>query len=81
VVVLGGAEVEPHEGAVVYAPRGARHKAPGVLTVLVVCIPLNSEKMLREAARTIFRLARLSATVRRLWPMSPCASTRRRVPS
>ena len=37
--MLGGAEVEPHEGVVVHAPRGARHKAKGDLTVLVVCVP------------------------------------------
>jgi hypothetical protein len=80
VLVLGGEEVGLHEGAV-YVPRGARHKAKGELTVLVVCIPLNSEKMLREASRIIFRFARLSATVRRRGPMFPCASTRRRVPS
>jgi hypothetical protein len=38
VVVLGGAEAELHEGAVVYVAREVRHKAQGDLTVLVVCI-------------------------------------------
>jgi hypothetical protein len=39
VLVLGGEGVEPHEGVVFYVPRGARHKAQGDLTVLVVCVP------------------------------------------
>ena len=38
-MVLGGEEVELHEGVVVYVPRGTRHKAKGDLTVLVVCVP------------------------------------------
>jgi mannose-6-phosphate isomerase-like protein (cupin superfamily) len=38
-MVLGGEEVELHEGVAVYVPRGARHKAKGDLTVLVVCVP------------------------------------------
>jgi len=38
-MVLGGEEIELHEGVVVYVPRGVRHKAVGTLTVLTVCIP------------------------------------------
>ena len=38
-MVPGGEEVELHEGVAVYVPRGARHKAKGDLTVLVVCVP------------------------------------------
>ena len=32
-------EIELHPGAVVYVPRGVRHKAVGRLTVLTICIP------------------------------------------
>jgi mannose-6-phosphate isomerase-like protein (cupin superfamily) len=38
-MVLDGEEMELHPGVVVYVPRGARHKAKGDLTVLVVCMP------------------------------------------
>ena len=38
-MALGDAEVELHEGVVVYVPRGVRHRAWGELKVLVVCIP------------------------------------------
>jgi mannose-6-phosphate isomerase-like protein (cupin superfamily) len=38
-MTLDGEEVELHPGVVVYIPRGVRHKAPGDLTVLTVCIP------------------------------------------
>ncbi|MDZ4688963.1 MAG: cupin domain-containing protein [Planctomycetaceae bacterium] len=36
---LDDAEIELHEGVVVYVPRGTRHRAWGDLKVLVVCIP------------------------------------------
>src|SRR4029453_4541375 len=36
---LDGAEIELHEGVVVYVPRGVKHRAWGNLKVLVVCIP------------------------------------------
>jgi len=36
---LDDAEVELHEGVVVYVPRGVRHRAWGDLRVLVVCVP------------------------------------------
>lgn len=29
----------PHKGAVIYVPRGTRHKAIGKLTILTICIP------------------------------------------
>ena len=38
-MALDDEEIEPHEGVVVYVPRGVRHKAVGKLTVLTVCIP------------------------------------------
>src|SRR5436309_15365435 len=38
-MVLDGAEVELHPGAVVYVRRGVRHKARAGLTVLIVCVP------------------------------------------
>ena len=38
-MTLDDAEIELHEGVVVYVPRGVRHKAVGRLTVLTVCIP------------------------------------------
>jgi mannose-6-phosphate isomerase-like protein (cupin superfamily) len=36
---LDDAEVELHEGVVVYVPRGMKHRAWGDLKALVVCIP------------------------------------------
>lgn len=36
---LDEAEIELHEGVVVYVPRGVKHRAWGALRVLVVCIP------------------------------------------
>ena len=36
---LDGKEIELSEGAVVYVPRGIKHRAWGDLKVLVVCIP------------------------------------------
>ena len=38
-MTLDDAEVELHEGVVVYAPRGVKHRAWGELKALVVCIP------------------------------------------
>jgi mannose-6-phosphate isomerase-like protein (cupin superfamily) len=38
-MALDDAEVELHEGVVVYVPRGVKHRAWGELKVLVVCIP------------------------------------------
>ncbi len=38
-MTLDDAEIELHEGVVVYVPRGTRHRAWGDLKVLVVCIP------------------------------------------
>lgn len=38
-MALDDAEVELHEGVVVYVPRGTKHRAWGDLKVLVVCIP------------------------------------------
>lgn len=38
-MTLDDAEVELHEGVVVYVPRGVRHRAWGNLKVLVVCVP------------------------------------------
>ena len=38
-MTLDGAEIELHQGVVVYVPRGVKHKARGNLTVLVVCFP------------------------------------------
>jgi mannose-6-phosphate isomerase-like protein (cupin superfamily) len=32
-------QIELHKGVVVYVPRGAKHKAVGELTVLLVCVP------------------------------------------
>jgi mannose-6-phosphate isomerase-like protein (cupin superfamily) len=36
---LDDAQIELHEGVVVYVPRGVKHRAWGNLKVLVVCIP------------------------------------------
>lgn len=38
-MALDDAEIELHEGVVVYVPRGVKHRAWGDLRVLVVCIP------------------------------------------
>jgi mannose-6-phosphate isomerase-like protein (cupin superfamily) len=38
-MTLDDAEIELHEGVVVYVPRGVKHRAWGDLKVLVVCIP------------------------------------------
>ena len=38
-MTLDDAEIELHEGVVVYVPRGTRHRAWGDLKVLVVCVP------------------------------------------
>jgi len=38
-MTLDDAEIELHEGVVVYVPRGVKHRAWGQLRVLVVCIP------------------------------------------
>ena len=38
-MTLDDAEIELHEGVVVYVPRGTKHRAWGDLKVLVVCIP------------------------------------------
>jgi len=38
-MALDDAEIELHEGVVVYVPRGTKHRAWGDLKVLVVCIP------------------------------------------
>src|SRR5215510_7423786 len=38
-MVYDDQEIELHQGVVVYVPRGVRHKAVGMLTVLTVCIP------------------------------------------
>ena len=38
-MTLDDAEIELHEGVVVYVPRGVKHRAWGNLKVLVVCIP------------------------------------------
>jgi len=38
-MTLDDAEVDLHEGVVVYVPRGVRHRAWGNLKVLVVCVP------------------------------------------
>ena len=38
-MTLDDAEIELHEGVVVYVPRGVKHRAWGELKVLVVCIP------------------------------------------
>lgn len=39
IMTLDDAEIELHQGVVVYVPRGTKHKAVGDLTVLVVCVP------------------------------------------
>lgn len=38
-MVLDNEEIAVRPGVVVYVPRGVRHKAIGVLKVLLVCIP------------------------------------------
>jgi mannose-6-phosphate isomerase-like protein (cupin superfamily) len=38
-MVLNDEVIEPHQGIVVYVPRGVKHKAQGNLTVLPVCTP------------------------------------------
>ncbi len=38
-MALDDAQIELHEGVVVYVPRGVKHRAWGDLKVLVVCIP------------------------------------------
>ena len=38
-MVLDDETIELHQGVVVYVPRGVKHKAIGMLTVLTVCIP------------------------------------------
>jgi mannose-6-phosphate isomerase-like protein (cupin superfamily) len=38
-MLLDGAEIELHQGVVVYIPRGVKLKARGNLTVLTICIP------------------------------------------
>jgi mannose-6-phosphate isomerase-like protein (cupin superfamily) len=38
-MVLDDEAIELHRGAVVYVPRGTRHKAIGKLTILTICIP------------------------------------------
>ncbi len=38
-MILDEAEIELHEGVVVYVPRGMRHRAWGDLKALVICIP------------------------------------------
>lgn len=38
-MVLDDDTIELRRGAVVYVPRGVKHKAIGKLTVLTVCMP------------------------------------------
>jgi mannose-6-phosphate isomerase-like protein (cupin superfamily) len=49
-MTLDDAEIELHEGVVVYVPRGVRHRAWGDLKVLVVCVPAGVLHDVHEVA-------------------------------
>jgi mannose-6-phosphate isomerase-like protein (cupin superfamily) len=50
---LDAAEIDLHEGVVVYVPRGTKHRAWGDLKVLVVCIPRGVLNDVHEVTQRI----------------------------